>query len=102
MMVLTAKERRVAAQIRRLPAGDAREFLESMLPDRGKAVERFRKYARRAQREMMAWQLEWMSLRICLLLDGSAGAAALDGEIKAEEEERKRRRERLKMVRKRN
>src|SRR6516164_126026 len=51
---------------------------------------------RDSERQPDAEFWEWMSLRICLLLDGSAGAAALDREIKAEEEERKRAREQRK------
>ena len=92
----TEEERKLAAQIRTMPPGKKRDFFESMLPDRAKAVERFERYARRAVRELDAWELNWMSERIVNLL--GEDLFAVKDEIKAEEAERKRQKRRLKVV----
>jgi hypothetical protein len=98
---MTPKERRTHALIRRLPAGEHREFLESMMPPRKPAAKRFREYAQRAEKELMAWELNWMSSRMAGLLDGCAGTVAVSDEVKTEKAERKRAKERLKLVRRR-
>jgi len=46
-------------------------------------------------------ELDWMTMRIALLMDGGAGTAALDAEMKAGEAERKAQRKRLKVVKRR-
>jgi hypothetical protein len=58
-------------------------------------VKRFRKYAQRAEKELMAWELNWMSARISNLLGESF---AVHDEVEAEQAERKRAAERLKVV----
>jgi hypothetical protein len=63
-MPLTAEERHPMAELRSEPPGKRREFLEQLLTDRAKAVERFRRYAARAETELAAWELNWMSQRM--------------------------------------
>jgi hypothetical protein len=93
---MTSSERQMQAWIRSLPPGQRREFLESkMLPDREKALARFRQYALRAEQELPAWELNWMSARMGNLLGESF---AVHDTVKAEQAERKRAKKRLKVV----
>jgi hypothetical protein len=56
--------------------------------DRGEAVERFRLYAQRAEKELSAYNLNQLAHRIAMLLEGEAGMAAVDAELKTEHERR--------------
>jgi len=84
----------LAALIRRTPPGKDREFLESMLLDRRKALERFERYAERAMRELPVWTVQ---LAERMAAEFGEMYEVYD-EVKAEEAERKSAKGRLKVV----
>ena len=77
----------LAALIRRTPPGKDREFLESMLLDRRKALERFERYAERAMRELPVWTVNQLAERMAAEF---GEMYEVYDEVKAEEAERKR------------
>ena len=85
----------LAALIRRTPPGKDREFLESMLLDRRKALERFERYAERAMRELPVWTVNQLAERMAAEF---GEMYEVYDEVKAEEAERKRAKGRLKVV----
>jgi hypothetical protein len=91
---MLAEERMLAALIRRTPPGKDREFLESMLLDRRKALERFERYAERAMRELPVWTVQ---LAERMAAEFGEMYEVYD-EVKAEEAERKSAKGRLKVV----